>query len=190
MMLEALIRTKKSIAPNKLRGDVICLKLKEFADWGSMEIRIHQPCPWVDERLEKLMREELDRSGIPPTEITPYKQSESVDFLNYYGELSCRKEVTKTRSRVYLNIDAITNEHLKRDVINDDLAVDLYKVVGIDIVSYIQEKTEEQINKEFNYNKILVQKEIDKIKPTPLKKETVSIDEEKLLEYYRNKINN
>ena len=51
MMLEALIRTKDSVGLDKRRGDVICVKLKEFADWGSMEIRVHQPVNWIDDEL-------------------------------------------------------------------------------------------------------------------------------------------
>ena len=54
-MLEALIRTKMS-GKDKRMGDVICVKLSEHADWGSLELRVHQAVPWHDYDLEQRLR--------------------------------------------------------------------------------------------------------------------------------------
>ena len=152
-MLEALIRTKNSRAYDKGPGDVICIKLEGFADWGSMETRVHQVVPWIDDELELQLREEIKKTGTVDARITPYKQVETVDFVNYRGDLICSKEVTKTRSYKYFNIESIEDPTLKKDVIRDDCYVEPYFFREIDIQKYISQKTEEEIIIEFEYNK-------------------------------------
>jgi len=100
-MLEALIRTKKSKSSEKKLGDVICLKLKEFADWGSMEIRVHNVVDWQDEELEKLMREKLEITGIPQVLTTPYKQVEHT-----LVDENMSMTVTRTRSSKFFDFDS------------------------------------------------------------------------------------
>ena len=157
-MLEALIRTKDSVGLDKRRGDVICVKLKEFADWGSMEIRVHQPVNWIDDELESRMKKELKKTGLPPTSITPYKESEEVKFSDESGEIFAKTEVTKTRSKKYFDFDSILDTNLKNKIFENEEAVYLEEF-------HIKSKTEEQINLEFMSNKKLMRTEM--LKNTP-----------------------
>ena len=97
-MLQALIRTKNSSSyDGKRRGEVICVKLKEFADWGGMEIRVHQPVDWIDSELEDEMRLEYNKTGIAPIRLTPYVDEEEVEFINTSGFLLARVSVIKNQ---------------------------------------------------------------------------------------------
>jgi len=158
-MLQALIRTKESNSSDKCRGDVICIKLKEHADWGSMEIRIHKVVDWEDDELEQSMRSQFDETGIPPVLITPYRESEHTE-LTEGGRVISEDVVTKTRSRKYFDLDL--NEQ---------------KV-----------KSEEVVNIEFELNKARVKKETLKAKPSSVNLPSYS-NEADLLENYRRSLN-
>ena len=147
-MLEALIRTKHSASSDKRRGDVICVKLQEFADWGSMEIRAHQPILWLDDDLEFEMRQELEKTGIAPISITPYKEEVLVEFIGESGLLIAEKNITTTRSRKYFDIDSIEDINLRNMIIGDGVAVELG-----DVSELIKTKTQEQVDEEFEFNK-------------------------------------
>ena len=158
-MLQALIRTKESNSSDKCRGDVICIKLKEHADWGSMEIRIHKVVDWEDDELERLMRGQLDKTGIPPVLITPYKESEYTEIIEN-GQVLSEENVTKTRSRKYFDLD-LNQQKVKSDEI---------------------------VNTEFEINKATIKKETLKVKPVTIDS-TVNNAESELLESYRSKLN-
>ena len=157
-MLSALIRTKSPIASEKRRGDVICVKLSELADWGSMEIRVHQPTMWVDSELEDEMRLEFEKTGIPPVRITPYKQEELVHFIGESGLTIARKKVVKTRSSKYLDIDSIEDINTRNLITGDGVAYDLG-----DATMLIKDKTEEQIKEEFEFNKSVERESIERM---------------------------
>jgi len=157
-MLQALIRTKDSSSyDGKRRGDVICVKLKEFAYWGALEIRVHQPVDWIDEELESEMRLEYSNTGSAPVRITPYSESEEVEFINTSGYRLAKVDVAKTRSRKYLDIDAIQDINIKNQVIGNGAAVEIN---GFE--SLIKNKTEEQILEEFESNKSETRKLLEK----------------------------
>ena len=148
-MLQALIRTKDSSSyDGKRRGDVICVKLKEFADWGAVEIRVHQPVDWIDADLESEMRSEYSETGIAPIRITPYLHKEEVEFIGTSGVVLARFDVTKTRSTKYLDIDSIENTNIKNQVIGDGAAVELNGYEHL-----IKDKTTEELFEEFESNK-------------------------------------
>ena len=65
-MLSALIRRDNSEISDKRRGDVICVKLSEFAAWGKVESVVHHVTEWEDFDLEESMRQELESTGISP----------------------------------------------------------------------------------------------------------------------------
>lgn len=156
-MLEALIRTRESNISDKCRGDVICVKLKEHADWGSMEIRIHKVVDWDDSELEQSMREQLNKTGIPPVLITPYKESEYTEITEN-GHVLSEENVTKTRSRKYFDLDS--NEQ---------------KV-----------KSEEAVNTEFEINKVTIKKETLRVKPVTIDASSNNAEEELLKIYMSN----
>ena len=99
-MLEALIRTKSSPCSDKRKGDVICIKLKELADWGAMERRVHMVVDWEDDELEFVMRKEGST-----TAVTPYKTNEPCSIDNSTGEHLFYSKLTATRSKKYFDID-------------------------------------------------------------------------------------
>ena len=173
-MLEALIRTKNSKSLDKRMGDVICVKLKEKANWGAMEIRVHQPVDWEDESLEKQMR--ID--GID-TKITPYKQIKKEHFfVDKNGDILCICDVTLTRSRKYFDIDSIEDEDLKLKIISDE-----YFVSILDSKNLIKTKNKKDIKNEFRANCSAQRHEIEKKKPSP---EIQGKEEEiKILERHR-----
>lgn len=138
-MLEALIRTKNSACADKRAGDVICVKLKEFADWGAMEQRVHTVLDWQDEELETAMREKLTETGVPPVRVTPYKECQYHSILNDDGNKIFEGEITKTRSKKYFNIELGQQE----------------------------EKQESQILEEFEQNIQFTKNECLKDKPCP-----------------------
>ena len=156
-MLEALIRKKNSGGLDKFPGDVICVKLKEAADWGSTEIRVHQVVDWEDSELESSMRDEFNSSGTPPVRITPYKVSELCEILDEEGKCIYKGSITKTRSKKYFNF--LNNAQ--------------------------DEKTSQEMEDEFESNQQNIKREILKEKPSPPKKTTsISPEEEKLLNDY------
>lgn len=156
-MLEALIRKKNSGGLDKFPGDVICVKLKEFADWGATEVRVHKVVDWEDSELESLMRSELNNSGSPPVRITPYKILEQCEILNDEGVCIHKGSVTKTRSKKYFNFSKNNQD----------------------------EKTEKDIEEEFEKNKLNIKAEILKDKPSPPNKTKVMPEEEeKVLNTY------
>tara|TARA_R110000824_G_scaffold97267_1_gene232303 strand:+ start:2451 stop:3047 length:597 start_codon:yes stop_codon:yes gene_type:complete len=157
-MLSALIRTKSPMASEKRRGDVICIKLFELADWGGMEIRVHQPTMWVDSELENEMRLEFEKTGIPPVRITPYKQEQTVEFIGESGLTIARKKVVKTRSSKYLDIDSIEDTNTKNLIIGDGVAYSLTDATGL-----IKDKTEEQIEEEFEFNKNVQREAVERM---------------------------
>ena len=134
-MLEALIRTKESKSSEKKLGDVICVKLKEFSDWGSMETRVHMVVDWEDSKLEKCMRNYFELNGI----FTPYKIVENCCLKDSGGNEIYNGPVIKTRSKKYFNIQEGCQK----------------------------EKSIEQINLEFEFNKIIKLKDAIKSKPKP-----------------------
>ena len=156
-MLQALIRTKESNSSDKCRGDVICIKLKEHADWGSMEIRIHKAVDWEDEELEQSMRSQFDETGIAPVLITPYRESEYTE-LTESGQVISEDAVTKTRSRKYFDLDS--NEQ---------------KV-----------KSDEKVGTEFELNKFRAKTEILKAKPSPVNESAFNAEADLLASYRRN----
>jgi hypothetical protein len=157
-MLSALIRTKSPVASEKRRGDVICVKLYELADWGGMEIRVHQPCMWVDESLENEMRSEFKKTGIPPVRITPYKREALVEFIGESGLTMAIKNVIKTRSSKYLDIDSIEDINTKNQIIGNGIAFELG-----DVTELIKDKTQAQIEEEFKFNKNNEREAIERI---------------------------
>ena len=92
-MLEALIRTKDSDSSSKRLGDVICIKLQEFAGWSKFESSVHKVVEWEDSELETSMRQELEDTGLSPIATTPYI------------EIDTESNITKTRSKKYLDLD-------------------------------------------------------------------------------------
>lgn len=158
-MLQALIRTQESNKSDKRRGDVICIKLKEYADWGSMEIRIHKVVNWEDDELEESMRGQFDNTGIPPVFTTPYKETEYTE-LTENGQVISEEIITKTRSRRYFDLES--NEQ---------------KI-----------KSDERVHTEFELNKARAKIEILKSKPSPVNK-TFANTEEDLLDSYRRNLN-
>ena len=138
-MLEALIRTKEFKSSEKKLGDVICVKLKEFADWGSMETRVHMVVDWEDPELEKRMRNYFESNGIFPVETTPYKIIEHCCLKDSGGNEIYNGPVIKTRSKKYFNIQEGCQK----------------------------QKSSEQINLEFESNKFIKLKDVIKSKPKP-----------------------
>jgi len=157
-MLEALIRTKNSPCSDKRAGDVICVKLKELAEWGAMEKRVHDVVDWQDDELESSMRETFAKTGIGPIKVTPYKECENCIIFNDGGETRIFEgEVTKTRSKKYFDF----------------------------ILQAQQEKSQEQILQEFEANKEFTKNEVLKEKPgVPIKIEEVQTYEKKQQEKY------
>ena len=152
-MLEALIRTKSSPCSDKRAGDIICVKLKEFADWGSMEIRVHKVVDWEDKELEKSMRDYFDLNGIFPVETTPYKIMEECVIKDQNGQEVYGGPVTKTRSIKYFDIEENTQK----------------------------EKSSEQIGLEFEFNKLTKLNQINAEKPI-VERELSSLEiEERIL---------
>jgi hypothetical protein len=92
-MLEALIRTKDSDSSSKRLGDVICIKLQEFAGWSKFESSVHKVVEWEDQGLERKMREELEKTGLSPIATTPYM------------EIDLESNLIKTRSKIYFNLN-------------------------------------------------------------------------------------
>jgi len=138
MMLEALIRVNKDAKKDKKRGDVICVKLSEQAEWGHEERRYHQVVRWFDDALELKMREDFENTGIYPVEITPYKESEN--------------GVLKTRSKKYLNMDLIDSTLLE-EILSNEITI-FPEMLDDDMIKLAtSEKSEEQINLEFKKNK-------------------------------------
>tara|TARA_Y100000592_G_scaffold100649_1_gene181724 strand:+ start:3441 stop:3788 length:348 start_codon:yes stop_codon:yes gene_type:complete len=90
-MLSALIRRNDSEISDKRRGDVICVKLSEFAAWGKVESVVHHVTEWEDFDLEESMRQELESTGISPVRTTPYKIIDN------------ETNTTKTRSEKYFD---------------------------------------------------------------------------------------
>jgi len=136
-MLEALIRTKNSPCADKRRGDVICVKLKAFADWGAMERRVHAVADWEDEELESSMRDSLAKTGVAPIKVTPYKECEYCNIFSDDENKIFEGNITKTRSKKYFDF----------------------------ILQAQQEKSQEQISQEFESNKEFTKNEILKEKP-------------------------
>ena len=92
-MLEALIRTKDSHSSDKRLGDVICIKLQEFAGWSKFESSVHKVVEWEDSYLEKQMRLEFAETGLSPIATTPYL------------EIDAGSNITKVRSKKYFDFD-------------------------------------------------------------------------------------
>tara|TARA_B100000287_G_scaffold429031_1_gene481535 strand:+ start:409 stop:1035 length:627 start_codon:yes stop_codon:yes gene_type:complete len=147
-MLEALIRTKDSENSDKCCGDVICLKLKEHSDWGALERRVHQVVDWEDEQIESQMRADFKNTGVPPVLITPYKEVENTTIYDDDGFKIAEKQVTKTRSKKFFNINKIADESLKAKIQGDFEEVVLDNNMGL-----IEDKSEQQILDEFIFNK-------------------------------------
>jgi len=155
-MLEALIRTKNSPCSDKRAGDIICVKLKEFADWGAMEKRVHMVLDWQDEDLESTMTANLQETKVAPIVVTPYKELEHCSIFNEEGDKIFDGEVTKTRSKKYFNIES-----------------------GVQA-----EKSESEILQEFEDNKIFAINESRKEKPGPQIGDEVPVsNNEQYLEY-------
>tara|TARA_R100000315_G_C5226034_1_gene137091 strand:+ start:997 stop:1539 length:543 start_codon:yes stop_codon:yes gene_type:complete len=155
-MLEALIRTKNSACADKRGGDVICVKLKEFADWGAMEQRVHMVLDWDDESLEESMRQQLGKTKSPPTVVTPYKEVENCTIFDNNGIKIYEGDVTKTRSKKYFNIE----------------------------LGEAKEKTDEEVSQEFESNKEFAKTECLKTKPgPPVGDETPIHNNQKYLDY-------
>jgi len=114
-MLEALIRTKNSACSDKRQGDVICVKLKDFADWGAMERRVHMVVDWEDDYLENEMREKNTT-----TVVTPYKMNEQCSINDTKGNQIFYGSVTKTRSKKYFDIQLeIQKEKHEQDILKE-----------------------------------------------------------------------
>ena len=143
-MLQALIRTSKD-SLGKRRGDVICVKLKEYADWGSEELKFHQPVDWKDEDLENKMREHLkcNFGGFPVVSL-PYK-------------LVSETEVCKTRSSKFFDFEKLEDFKLKERIISNDQEVKAEEIEQHVTSVCIREKTEKEIEEEFQENKSLVE---------------------------------
>lgn len=158
-MLEALIRTKDSASFDKRKGDVICLKLKEFSEWGAMEQRVHMVTDWEDSEIELEMRESFNKTGIPPVFITPYKKTSEQEVFDNNGNKIYSGEITITRSEQYFNLD--TGEKL--------------------------EKTSSQITQEFEENVEAIKAEVLKEKPKPEAEEQMTSEEsQKVADEYSN----
>ena len=97
-------------------GDVICVKLKDFADWGAMERRVHMTVDWRDEDLENQMRED----GLT-TIITPYKTTEECAVYSDENENQIFfGNVTKSRSVKYYNIElGIQSEKTDSEILEE-----------------------------------------------------------------------
>ena len=161
-MLEALIRTKGSSFSEKNKGDVICLKLKEFADWGSMEIRVHKVVDWEDSDVEKSMRNYFELNGILPIETSPYKVVEHCIIENENGDQIYNGPITKTRSKKYFDIEENSQK----------------------------EKSSEQIGLEFQFNKLIKLNEINKKKPNATREFSSIEIEEQILRQNAEKVEN
>tara|TARA_Y100001938_G_C8087744_1_gene433069 strand:+ start:1566 stop:2054 length:489 start_codon:yes stop_codon:yes gene_type:complete len=149
-MLQALIRVANDSTGTKRQGDVICVKLYEQAVWGSEEIKFHQAVPWIDNDLELTMRQHHSDF---PVFTTPYIVRETVLCEGPEGTESSI-DVCKTRSSKYFDINEIEDEYLKQKIISnsDVVSADELQVEIID--KCIKDKTESQINTEFEFNKI------------------------------------
>ena len=158
-MLEALIRKKENGGLDKFQGDVICVKLKELADWGATEIRVHKVVEWKDEDLENSMRNELKFKGAAPVRVTPYKILEKCEIFNEEGQCIYDGDITKTRSIKYFFLQSNKQE----------------------------EKSTKKIQAEFDLNKQKIKKEILKNKPSPSptqKEKVMSEEERQILKKY------
>jgi len=157
MALEALIRVRQEASFHKRSGDVICIKLKEHADWGKEEVKFHQAVPWFDEKLESKMRREWLETGIFPVAVTPYKIDEK--FYLKYRKKTYEKSILKTRSYKYFDINELTEE-IRQNIISDNVVEDLNHIDLDKIKTCIKTKTEEEISLEFEKNKKMALGEI------------------------------
>ena len=147
-MLQALIRVAGDSQGTKRRGDVICVKLYEQASWGKEEIKYHQAVPWQDDTLESTMRASSDF----PVFMTPYMIKETI-VLNGPNDIQVPLEVCKTRSSKYFDIVQITSEYLKAQIISNDHIVTADDIEIQTSEQCIKDKSEEQINLEYEFNK-------------------------------------
>lgn len=138
-MLEALIRVNKDAKKDKKRGDVICVKLSELAEWGTEELKYHQAVRWFDDELEIKMRRDFEKTGIYPVEIAPYKEFQG--------------NVLKTRSRKYLNLDLLDTP-LIQEILSNDIVVFPESIDDECLKRAISEKDEKEIWLEFSKNNI------------------------------------
>ena len=162
-MLQALIRTSED-TPGKRRGDVICIKIKEYADWGSEELKFHQPVDWEDQDLEKKMKEHLKCNfGGFPIVALPYKKTKPVDVFSIipYKNSGHKKiseiEVCTTRSSKFFDFEKLGDFKLKERIISNDQEVKAEEIEQHVASACIREKTEKEIEEEFQENKSLVE---------------------------------
>ena len=138
-MLEALIRVNKDAKKDNKKGDVICVKLSELAEWGAEELKYHQVVRWFDDELEIKMRRDFEKTGIYPVEIAPYKELEG--------------NALKTRSRKYLNLDLLDTP-LIQEILSNDIVVFHESIDDECLKKAISEKDEKQVELEFSKNNI------------------------------------
>ena len=147
-MLQALIRVAEDSQGTKRRGDVICVKLYDQASWGKEEIKYHQAVPWQDDSLEETMRATSDF----PVFMTPYMIRETIT-LNGPNNIEVPLEVCKTRSSKYFDIDEIDSDYLKQQILSNEHVVVADDIEIETTERCIKDKTEEQINSEYEFNK-------------------------------------
>lgn len=151
---------------DKRMGDVICVKLSEHAEWGSLEMRVHQPVPWLDYDLEQQMRSlivaNIDTPGYaPPAIITPYKLSEPTEIKNDNGKTISLVDVTLTRSLKYLDFGQIKSEELRNKMISNEFVVFPEELDPQEIMSAAKNKTNQEVSNEFEENKIYAKRALE-----------------------------
>ncbi len=153
-MLQALIRTKNNDFGTKNIGDVICVKLKEHAFWGGEELKYHQALNWFDDELENRMRSSEDSPiGGFIVSITPYQEKQNVDLYDEENSLLGNFDVCKTRSRKYFNINNLNDDELISRIIDDNIVVHPDEIEDEKVLSCISDKSEIEIEQEFDMNK-------------------------------------
>jgi len=187
--LVALIRTSPDGNYDKRQGDVICVKLAEHASWGKKDIAYHQPIPWDDDNLKQIMETSIANNENPyaePIICLPYKQvAESITITGDYDTIG-PVDVTKTRSSKYFNIDGIQDQTLKSNILNNNSVVDLSEFTEDVLTSCTVFKTEEEINQEYEQNKIAYLNMTLKPNPAYTNPSIAAEERETLSRYVRN----
>lgn len=187
--LEALIRTGGDGAYAQRRGDVICVKLASQAAWGTEELKYHQPVPWDDDNLTQQLEQMISENLVQhPIISLPYSQTEhNVILTNSNNAQVGPVSITKTRSYKYFNIDNIQDETLKNNILDNEIAVFSHEITDEILNVCALDKTEVEINQEFETNKLRYLDIVSQANP-PYEDAAIAAKERGALERYVNQL--
>jgi len=184
--LEALIRTDGDGAYAQRAGDVVCVKLSHQAYWGLEELRHLQPVPWDDDDLKQKLENMLSNGAVDAVIPLPYKQiATGVMISNGNQGQVGPVEVIKTRSSKYFNIDSIQDQTLKNNIIDNEIIVPVENITDDILNLCVLQKTEVEINAEFEANKLRYLDIISKENPSFENPMIASKEKESLERYAR-----